>query len=289
MAVDRRALLKGLTATATVAMAAPAAAAVAQRKAPPGDAVGMLYDATLCIGCKACVVACRQANQLEYESHSTLWDDPVDLSGRTKNIIKLYREGERSSFMKQQCMHCLDPGCVGACMMGSFQKREHGIVTWKGDRCIGCRYCAVACPYNIPKFEWDKAFPKVVKCELCSHRIAEGGIPACCEVCPRKAVIYGPYPELLAEAKRRLAEQPAHYYPKVFGEHDGGGTQVLYLTARDIPFEKLGLPNLGEEPVPELVRTVQHGIYKGFIAPVVLYVALGAVMLRNRKKGGGHE
>lgn len=289
MAVDRRALLKGLTAAATAAVAAPAAASPVRRPQAPPDAVGMLYDATLCIGCKTCVVACRKANNLEYEAHSTLWDDPLDLSGRTKNIIKLYREGSQVSYMKQQCMHCLDPGCVGACMMGSFQKREHGIVTWKGDRCIGCRYCAVACPYNIPKFEWDKAFPLVVKCELCSHRIAEGGIPACCEVCPRHAVIYGSYPELLAEAKRRLAEQPDHYYPKVFGESDGGGTQVLYLTARDVPFEKLGLPTLDEEPVPHLVRTVQHGIYKGFIAPVVLYVALGAVMLRNRKKGGGHE
>ncbi len=288
MAVDRRALLKGLAAAAGATAVATPAVASRRREAPP-DAVGMLYDATLCIGCKACVVACRQANNLEYEPHSSLWDDPVDLSGRTKNIIKVYREGERISFMKQQCMHCLDPGCVGACMMGSFQKREHGIVTWKGERCIGCRYCAVACPYNIPKFEWDKAFPLVVKCEMCSHRIAEGGIPACCEVCPRKAVIYGRYSELLAEAKRRVAAQPERYYPKVYGEKDGGGTQVLYLTAREVPFDRLGLPDLGEEPVPELVRTVQHGIYKGFIAPVALYVVLGAVMLRNRKKGGGHE
>jgi Fe-S-cluster-containing dehydrogenase component len=286
--VDRRALLKGLTAAAAATAAAAPAVASRRRQAPP-DAVGMLYDATLCIGCKTCVVACRKANNLEYEPHSSLWDDPVDLSGRTKNIIKLYHEGERTSYMKQQCMHCLDPGCVGACMMGSFQKRQHGIVTWRGERCIGCRYCAVACPYNIPKFEWDTAFPLVVKCEMCSHRIAEGGIPACCEVCPRYAVIYGRYTELLDEAKRRLTAEPKRYYPKIYGEHDGGGTQVLYLTAREVPFHKLGLPDLGEEPVPELVRTVQHGIYKGFIAPVVLYVALAAVMLRNRQKGGGHE
>jgi Fe-S-cluster-containing dehydrogenase component len=291
MAVDRRSLLKGMAAAGTVAAVAPVAAQAKERPEAPPDAMGMLYDATLCIGCKTCVVACRKANNLDYESYSTLWDNPVDLSARTKNIIKLYHEGDKSSYMKAQCMHCLDPGCVGACMMGSFQKREHGIVTWKGDRCIGCRYCAVACPYEVPKFEWDKALPKVVKCEMCSHLVAKGQIPACCDVCPRHAVIYGPYPELLSEAKKRLADKPDRYYPKVFGEHDGGGTQVLYLSAAGIPFTSLGLPDLGDESVPNLVREVQHGIYKGFIAPAALYVVLGAVMLRNRKQSGkeGHH
>jgi hypothetical protein len=136
----------------------------------------------------------------------------------------------------------------------------------------------------VPKFEWESTNPRIVKCELCNHRIAQGKIPACCEVCPREAVIYGPREELLADAKRRIAENPGRYVPKVYGEHDGGGTQVLYLS--HVPFEKLGLPRLAEESHPAVNRRIQHGIYQGFIAPAVLYAALGVVMLRNRRRSG---
>jgi Fe-S-cluster-containing dehydrogenase component len=208
---------------------------------------------------------------------------PVDLSARAKNVIKLYREGERSAFMKAQCMHCVDPACTGACMLGALKKREKGIVSYDASLCIGCRYCQMACPFGVPKFEWAKVAPKIVKCELCRHRLAEGKLPACVEVCPRGAVVYGTRADLLAEAKRRLAAHPDRYVPKVYGEHDGGGTQVLYLAA--VPFEKLGLPELGPEPVPTVARTVQHGIYKGFVAPVALYAALAAVLVRNRRRG----
>ena len=166
-------------------------------------------------------------------------------------------------------------------MIGALQKREFGIVTWEANRCIGCRYCQIACPFEIPKFEWESRAPRIIKCELCNHRLAEGKEPACCEVCPREAVIYGKYPDLLAEAKRRLADHPGRYVDHIYGEHDGGGTQVLYLS--HLPFEKLGLPALGDESVPKLNRTIQHGIYRGFIAPAVLYALLGGVALRNRR------
>jgi len=245
--------------------------------------MGMLYDATRCIGCKACMTACRSANDLEYEAGTTLHDAPIDLSGRTKNIIKLYKEGGMLSYMKSQCMHCIDPGCVSACMLGSFQKREFGIVTWEGSRCIGCRYCQIACPFNVPKFEWDSPVPQLVKCEMCRHLIAEGKEPACCDVCPRDAVVFGRYTALLADARKRLADDPERYHPHIYGEHDGGGTQVLYLSAAGVPFEKLGLPDLGDEPAPDLAETVQHGIYKGFIAPVALYALLGAAVWRHRR------
>jgi Fe-S-cluster-containing dehydrogenase component len=181
-------------------------------------------------------------------------------------------------------MHCIDPACASACMLGAFKKREYGIVSYDVNYCIGCRYCEVACPYGVPKFEWSKASPKMVKCELCNHRIAQGRIPACAEVCPKGAVIYGKREDLLREAKTRLAENPGKYIQKIYGEHDGGGTQCLYLS--HVPFEKLGLPVLSTESTPTLQRTIQHGIYKGFAAPVALYGLLGFVMLRNRKKEG---
>ena len=288
---SRRSFLKGLayagaTAAGTVI---PAAANASEKREAPSDAVGMLYDTTLCIGCKACVVACHEANDLPPDNRQdALHDAPTALNDRTKNIIKLYEEDGVRSYMKQQCMHCVDPACVGACMIGALQKREYGIVTWEANRCIGCRYCQVACPYNVPKFEWESAAPRIVKCELCNHRLAEGKIPACCEVCPREAVIYGTYEELLAEARQRQADNPDKYVPGIYGEHDGGGTQVLYLS--HVPFEKLGLPTLSDEAVPSLNRQIQHGVYKGMISPAALYAVLGGVMLRNRRtknKDGG--
>ena len=285
----RRSFLKGVAVAGTgmAAAAVPALGATAKPEAP-ADAVGLLYDTTRCIGCKACVVACHQANSLPPDTRlEPLHDMPTALNDRTKNIIKLFKDENRRSYMKQQCMHCIDPGCVGACMIGALQKREHGIVTWDANRCIGCRYCQVACPFEIPKFQWDSRAPRIIKCELCNHRLKEGKEPGCTEVCPRQAVVFGKYEDLLADAEQRLRDHPGRYVDKIYGQHDGGGTQCLYLS--HVPFENLGLPVLGETSHAELNRKVQHSVYQGFIAPAALYVVLGGVMLRNRRARGKDE
>jgi Fe-S-cluster-containing dehydrogenase component len=288
MGISRRAALKGMLAggAAAAGVASTSAAVVPQA---PADAVGLLYDATLCIGCKACVAACREANGLAPDPTGLgpQYHAPVDLSERAKTVIKLYADEGESSYMKAQCMHCVDPACTTACMLGALKKREFGIVTYDPDLCVGCRYCEVACPYGVPKFEWAKAAPKIVKCELCAHRLKAGLEPACTDVCPREAVIFGKRSDLLIEAKRRMAAEPDRYVPKVYGETDGGGTQVLYLS--HVPFEALGLPALGETPAPALARSIQHGVYRGFIAPVALYGVLGLVMWRNRTKEIAHD
>jgi Fe-S-cluster-containing dehydrogenase component len=280
--INRRTALKGLVvAGATVAGVKPVKAS-----GPigiPDDAVGLLYDTTKCIGCKACVVACREANGLEADPgwSGGLYQAPADLNEYTKNIIKLYDDGAgERSFVKQQCMHCIDPACANACMLGALKKREFGIVSYDPSLCIGCRYCQMACPFNVPKFEWADAYsPQIVKCELCRHRLAKGQEPACTDVCPREAVIYGKRADLLKEAHRRLQEHPERYVPKVYGETEAGGTQVLYLS--HVPFEKIGLPEYGPGSVPEPQRTLQHGIYQGFIAPMVLFGALAIAAKRN--------
>lgn len=285
MGISRRHAFKLAVAGAAVAIARPVSASAPI--AVPADAVGLLYDTTKCIGCKACMVACREANGLEPDTSWSggLYQAPLDLNEKTKTVIKLYDDGGQLSFMKAQCMHCVDPACANACMLGAFKKREFGIVTYDVTYCIGCRYCEVACPFGVPKFEWAKAAPKMVKCELCNHRLAQGKQPACSEVCPVQAVIFGKREDLLRDAKARLAASPGKYVPKVYGETDGGGTQCLYLS--HVPFEQIGLPALGEQSTPTLQRTIQHSIYKGFAAPIALYGLLGMVMLRNRKSGGG--
>ena len=290
--MDRRSLFKTLAAAPAGAAALEDKPAQAAREKPvaPTDAVGMLYDATRCVGCKACVVACRDANGLPPAADADgLHDLQTELNCTTKNVIQLHQERDAAgavteqSFTKRQCMHCVDPACVSACMIGALQKREFGIVTWEADTCVGCRYCQVACPFNVPKFEWDVAAPRLVKCELCLHRLKEGKQPGCTEVCPAGAVVFGKLEDLKAEAHRRLAAAPAGtYLPKVYGEHDAGGTQVLYLS--HVPFEKLGLPDLGTDGVPHLSETVQHGVYQGMATPAVLYAAVGAIIWRNKRK-----
>jgi formate dehydrogenase beta subunit len=284
MGITRRAALKGLlTAGAVTATGTRASAEIRPRKAPAADAVGLLYDSTRCIGCKACVTACREANDLEPDTRmldGVPYDAPPDLNERTKTIIKLGREGTERAYVKAQCMHCVDPACVSVCMIGALHKTAGGVVAYDADKCIGCRYCQIACPFNVPKFEWTKALPKIVKCELCRDRLAEGRLPACVEACPRGAVVFGRRSDLLNDAHRRLAANPGRYQPAVYGEREVGGTQCLILSA--VPFQSLGLPALTEQPVPELSETLQHAVYQGFIAPVALYGALAIVMFRNR-------
>ena len=284
MKLNRRSMLKGALAGGAAAVAtaaAPSPAFARARREPDPEDVGLLYDATLCIGCKACVVGCREANGGTPESSTGLWDDPGDLSGATRNVIRVYNEGETTSFYKAQCMHCTDPACVSACMLGALHKTKWGIVAYDKDACIGCRYCQVACPFNIPKFQWASATPLIVKCELCRHRLDEGKEPGCTAVCPTKSVIYGKRADLLAEAHRRLESTPTKYVPRVYGEEDAGGTAVLVLSA--VPFDRLGLPEIGDAAAPALSESVQHGIYKGFVAPVALYGILAGVMWRNRR------
>ena len=289
MSTDRREFFRNIAA-ATTLTAIPTAALAREKRKAPADAVGLLYDATKCIGCKACVVKCKEVNNLPPDTDGYgggLYDAPESLNGSTKNVIQLYKASDEQSYVKKQCMHCIDPACVGACMLGALQKGKFGIVSYNVSKCVGCRYCEAVCPFNVPKFQWSSITPRIVKCELCKDRLAEGKEPGCTEVCPRKAVIFGSYNDLLDEAHRRLKENPNLYVQKVYGENELGGTQCLYLS--HVEFEKLGFRFDQSESVPHLQQSVSHGIYKGFAGPVALYALLGAVMFRNRKKNSGEE
>jgi Fe-S-cluster-containing dehydrogenase component len=292
MEVTRRDLLQGLAKGAAVAVAAGSVSSAAicdvsaAEDVPPETAIAMLYDATLCIGCKTCEVACSAANKLPADTRpDPLHQAPRDLNDATKNVIKLYKpeNGEPYSYIKQQCMHCVDPACVAACMFKALEKDPvTGVVSWKGIRCVGCRYCEVVCPYHIPKFQWRGFNAKIVKCEFCKERLAQGEAPACTSVCPTHAVIFGKRTSLLDEAKARIAKNPGKYCEgRVFGEHDGGGTQVLYLTRA--PFEKVGLPKLGNESLPGKYLKWQKRIYSYMVFPAVLYAGIVWVARKNWK------
>ncbi|MRR38183.1 hydrogenase 2 operon protein HybA, partial [bacterium] len=228
-------------------------------------------------------------NNLSYEHLATdgdkLWDAPKDLSGDTRTIIKLYKESDtRFSYVKHSCMHCTKPGCVSACPVKAMTKDPvTGVVAYNKNACIGCRYCQVACPYNIPRFQWAKAIPQIVKCDFCKEtNLKAKGKPACGETCPVGAIAFGKRKDLLAEGHKRIADNPGRYVNKVYGEKEVGGANHLYLAA--FPFDKLGLPTLKEESPAALSEHIQHTIYKGFIAPVALYGVLCAVALKNKKE-----
>ncbi len=251
---------------------------------PPDYWYGMLYDSTKCIGCKSCMVACKRVNGLLPElDENGIYDEPIDLSSKTKTIIKLYKDDEISAFVKRQCMHCVDPACVSACPVRAMNKDEKtGIVYWRADRCIGCRYCMVACPFEVPKFEWEKPFPKIVKCDMCRDTyLKEKGTTACADVCPTSAITFGYRNELLEEAKRRVKEDPKRYSKHIYGEKEAGGTGVLYLTGPLVSFEKLGLPKISAQSPAEYSERIHHGIYRTLVPP---FLTVGALYFLLKRK-----
>ena len=213
----RRALAGGAAVAGTTAC--PSAHARGNAEIPP-EAIGLLFDSTLCIGCKACVAACKAANDLPLDYNSpadALWDMPLDTTARTYNVIKAWQSGTGTqrnqqtdgyAFMKSSCLHCIDPSCVSACPVSAMTKDPAtGIVQYDADACIGCRYCVAACPFGIPKYDYDSPTGRIGKCELCRHLLPEGKYAACAEVYPTGATLFGKVSALKAEAHRRLALQ----------------------------------------------------------------------------------
>ncbi len=265
MELDRRDFMKllgvGMGSAVTLsflpdvtAMAVPGEDPLKQEVEETSKAV--LFDSTRCIDCKFCEQVCRNENNLREETVWTkIYSTEVEDDSDSRQVLA--RHG---------CMHCLEPACAEVCLVGALEKTPDGPVVYDGDKCIGCRYCMVACPFDVPTFDWDKTEPFIQKCTFCPHRLAEGLEPACVEACPTDALEFGDRGELIAEAKKRIAEAPGRYVDHIYGEKEGGGTSWLYLSP--VPFEKLGFRKVSSEPVVANTRRAM-----GAVLPTLITVA----------------
>ena len=222
----------------------------------------ILFDAHLCTGCRGCQVACKQWNDLEATetTNTGSYQNPPRLSSRTWLVMRFkeLEDGDKVKFVfgRHACMHCEHPGCASACPLQALHKTKEGPVLYRADRCFGCRYCMLACPFEIPTFEWDQnefQGPWIKKCTMCADRLSVGREPACVQACPAKALKYGQRDDLLAYAEDRIQKHPETYVQHVYGKTEAGGTSLLYIS--HVPFEDLGLPtNLGDKPIARLAE-----------------------------------
>ncbi len=256
MKLGRRGFFKVAAATAGAAGITAASAAEAGPGGHAGaDGPAVLVDTTLCVGCRACEAACSEVNGLPPPAEGdAVMDTPRETAPDVFTVVnKAEKEPGVSRYAKRQCLHCLSPGCASACPVKAMEKLPSGPVVYDPSKCMGCRYCMIACPFEIPKYEYNALAPRVRKCGFCATRQAAGLKPACTEVCPSGALTFGRREQLLDAAKSRIYTNPDRYVHHVYGEHEAGGTSWLYLS--DIPFERLALrTGVPEKPIPELVQ-----------------------------------
>ncbi len=254
------------------------------------DRIGVLSDLTLCIGCRKCEWACGEINKLPHDSIESYDDTSVFNELRRPSstqftVVNRYDEkgiDGNPLDVKVQCMHCEHPACVSACIVGALEKEPSGPVTYDAWKCIGCRYCMVACPFQVPAYEYeDTLTPRVMKCSMCFEKaVSVGNTPACVDICPRQAIVFGKRSDLLEVAHERIQKNPERYVDHVYGEYEVGGTSWIYIS--NTPFSEIGFPTLPNKAPPELTESIQHGIFKGFSAPILLFGLVGLLMRANR-------
>jgi formate dehydrogenase iron-sulfur subunit len=279
---------------------------------------GVLVDTTLCTGCRGCQVACKEENHNRSENTvffagSGGYQNPAKLSSDSYSLVTFNEiEGVNGDlkwiFVKRQCMHCLDPACASACLVGALVSQADGCVTYDEGKCIGCRYCQLVCPFGVPSLEWERSIALIRKCGFCSGKIEHAEVPdvlneghstedvlddekkarhlafrklpACVAACPTGALLYGERDDLLVEARERIAREPDHYVPHIYGEKEAGGTAWLYLAS--VPFDQIGLPtHIGERSYPSYTSAAL-----GVVAPQILGVGalLGGFYWYTRRR-----
>lgn len=246
----------------------------------------ILIDTTYCVGCRSCEMACAETNGFPEpdEDSDAVFVHTRQTTTQQYSVVNRFETTDGDEiFVKKQCMHCVQPACASACLTKAMYKTPEGPVIWRESKCMGCRFCMLSCPYDAPKFEYDSPNPAIRKCQLCASRLRDGEIPACAEACPAEAVMFGTRRELLRIARERIHQNPDDYHPHIYGEHEAGGSSVLYLSS--VPFEELGFrTDLRDSSYPELTT--------GFLYSVPIVLALWPpflLALRNASKQRNEE
>lgn len=266
----------------------------ASRLQVSADQFGVLVDTTRCVGCRTCERACNEINEdlprktPEFFKDESVLDERRRMDDSAYTVVNRYenpKDEKKPVYAKFQCMHCLYPACVSACIVGAFTRDASGAVIYDSWKCIGCRYCMAACPFQVPAYEFHNVLtPQVRKCTLCFEtRLSKGGVPACVQSCPMEVMTFGKRTDLIKQARERIKKYPDRYVPSIYGENEVGGTAWLYLSG--VSFDEIDFPKLGYHPAPGYTEPIQHAIFKWFLPPLGLYAALGGIMwfLKSKK------
>ena len=269
MGIDRRNFFRVLGVTgATLALGNELNAS--EREEEINDTYGILYDTFMCGGCQTCEFTCAELHNLPEPKDKPEIGVTRKTNDKRRTVVNAYKTSEGEVDVKRQCMHCLEPACVSACLTQAMYKTKEGPVIWREDKCMGCRYCMVSCPFDMPKFEYNSPNPKIIKCDMCYDRIKEGKEPGCVEICPAGALVFGKRSELIKEARKRIVEYPEWYIDHVYGEHEAGGTGFMYNAP--VPFKEMDFnTKLQKKSYPELTKGFLYSVPSIFILwPTIL-------------------
>ncbi|MFV0347042.1 MAG: 4Fe-4S dicluster domain-containing protein [Halodesulfovibrio sp.] len=309
---------------AALPLAGPSLSGASVASAATAEELVTVLDLSKCIGCGACVEACRENNGHKFPRvekpfpamypprvKAEDWSDKQQVDDRLtpynwlflQNVQVEHAGTVHDIYMPRRCLHCVNPPCANLCPWGAARKEENGIVRIDDDLCLGGAKCRLACPWHIPQRQtgvglYLRLLPSLAgngvmyKCDRCYDKIAAGGQPACVEVCPQSVQTMGPRSEMVALARSLAKDMNGHLY----GLEENGGTNTIYVSP--VPFEKInaalekgpGKPHMG--PVDDVMRpetTLANVLVAAPVAGLVAGAMKIASTIRKERRNGEHD